>query len=245
MSASARLQAVGGPGRLAGNGAVAAAEQDARAVGRGAVVVVQLARLGAHDALGHQLGHQVVGERGGGDDAAADRHEPAPQPAVGAVGVAVGADDDVVGLHAPARGLDLEAAILWREAEHRRLARARWRRLSRPLRACRGETSPDAGRRCRCAPCRRSRSRCRATPRCSDARHRMGLDAELRAQGVGLARQAVVLGGVGGAGEAAGQLEVAVDAFSAMNSAKSSRAALASSLHRVGARPRRTWRPSG
>ena len=79
-----------------------------------------------------------------------------------AVGVAVGADDDVVGLHAAARGLDLEAAVLWREAEHRRLPVHDRAGFLGQRAACRDGTSPDAGRRCRRAPCRRGRSRCRA-----------------------------------------------------------------------------------
>ena len=133
MSASARRRLSVGHVGITGNRAVATAEQDAPAIGRWPIVVVQLARLAAHHALGHQRAHEVVRQRRGGDDAAAHGHEAAAQPRVELIGVAVGAHDDVVGHDRAARRRDLVAAAR-ADAEHRRLA-VHTRRAAAPARS--------------------------------------------------------------------------------------------------------------
>src|SRR6185437_16885241 len=64
-----------------------AAEQDPRAVRRGAIVINDLARIADDPAARHQPRHRRARDRLGRDDVAADRDDAAPQPGRQATGV--------------------------------------------------------------------------------------------------------------------------------------------------------------
>ena len=90
----------------------AAAEEDAGAVGRGAIIVDHLSRVGDHAVGREKPVHRLARKRLGGDDVAADRNDAAAEPWRDAAGIAVGADDHVAGEDLAARGDDAKAAAL-------------------------------------------------------------------------------------------------------------------------------------
>ena len=169
--------------------AVPAAEQDPGAIRRRAVIVVQPARLGAHHAPGHQLAHQVARERRGRDDAAAHGDQPAPQPGVEAIAVAVGADDHVArpdgAAGGPRRGSRRSAG----GSPARPSRRGRGRRPPAPPGASRRGASRDGGPRCPCGRRRhgsnRSPARCAARPARPHRPRSRSCDAGARPAGPG------------------------------------------------------------
>ena len=85
------------------------AEQDARPIGRSAVVVDDLLGVADDAVLRHQLVDQARRQRLGRDHVAADRDHAALQPRREIAGIAVGGDDDVAGFDHAFRHRNAEA----------------------------------------------------------------------------------------------------------------------------------------
>ena len=205
-------QMVGRPGGFAGNRPIAPAEENAPAIGRGAVVVVQPARLGEHHALRHELAHEIVRERRRRDDAAPHRHHAPAQPAVRAVRVAIRAGDHMACRHTAARRLDLVVEPVaanagdGRLAVHDRAGAAREPQHSRmELRRMQPADVHAHG-----AAMIVVRAEVVAL---LGARHGVGLDAGRRFEHIRLAGEAFVVARRRGPRKATGDRKLALDAF--------------------------------
>ena len=163
--------------------------------------------------LGEMLGSQVLGQRLGGDDVAADRDDPAAQRRDDAVGVAVGGDEHVAGEDRAALGLDDEAAV-GLAADRPALGRPRAgrRRPGRPPRRAPRSSGRDGAGRC---PGRRAPRSRRPMP-ISSRSARAGRRSSRRPTEARLSRSCSRLGHVRrrvGELEVADLAEVAVDRF--------------------------------